>query len=112
MSSTTDRSSAADTLTSLLMKRRSCRAYLPEQLPQATIVRALEIAQRTASWCNVQPCNLTITSGPATERFRAALTAHVDTPGWPSYQPDGDFAFPERYEGVYKARQRETAWVY
>ena len=41
---------AADTLTDLLTKRRSCRAYLPEQVPHATIVRALGIAQRTASW--------------------------------------------------------------
>ena len=113
MSSSADRTSAADTLTALLMSRRSCRAYLPEQLPHATIVRALEIAQRTASWCNVQPWTITITSGAATERFRAALTAHVEGHGWPAaYAPDGDFPFPDRYEGIYNVRRKETAWVY
>ena len=103
---------AADTLTSLLMKRRSCRAYLAEQVPHATIVRALEIAQRTASWCNVQPWNVTITSGAATERFREALSDHVAQAGWPNYAPDGDFDFPGRYEGVYNQRRKETAWTY
>lgn len=113
MSSPTDRANAADTLATLLMKRRSCRAYLPDQIPNATIVRALEIAQRTASWCNVQPWNVTVTSGAATERFRQALTAHVEGHGWPAaYAPDGDFPFPDRYEGIYNVRRKETAWVY
>jgi nitroreductase len=108
-----DREHAADTLTTLLMNRHSCRAYRPQQVPQATIVRALEIAQRTASWCNVQPWNITVTSGDATERFRQALSAHVESHGWPAaYAPDGDFPFPERYEGVYDVRRKETAWIY
>ncbi len=112
MSSSIDRS-AADSLVSLLAARRSCRAYLPEQVPQETLVRALEIAQRTASWCNVQPWNLTITSGEATERFRTALSEHVAGNGWPAaYAPDGDFPFPERYEGIYNQRRKETAWTY
>lgn len=102
----------ADTLASLMANRRSCRAYLPEQVPQATIVRALEIAQRTASWCNVQPWNVTITSGTATERFREALSGHVEQAGWPNYAPDGDLDFPDRYEGIYNQRRKETAWTY
>jgi len=40
------------------------------------------------------------------------LVVHVEAEGWPNYVPDGDFAFPERYEGIYKQRQRETAWTY
>jgi nitroreductase len=112
MSSTPDLSGAADTLADLLNRRRSCRAYLPEQVPQATIERALEIAQRTASWCNVQPWTVTITSGEATERFREALSGHVAQAGWPNYAPDGDFEFGGRYEGIYNQRRKETAWVY
>jgi nitroreductase len=112
MSSPDDRASAADTLTTLLMNRHSCRAYRPDPVPHATIVRALEIAQRTASWCNVQPWNVTITSGAATERFRQALVRHVEEAGWPDYTPDGDFPFPQRYEGIYNVRRKETAWVY
>lgn len=112
MPSSDDRASAADTLTTLLINRHSCRAYRPDPVPQAAIVRVLEIAQRTASWCNVQPWNVTVTSGEATERFRQALTDHVEQAGWPNYQPDGDFPFPERYEGIYDVRRKETAWVY
>jgi nitroreductase len=103
---------AADTLADLLTKRRSCRAYMPEQVPHATIVRALETAQRTASWCNVQPWTVTVTSGEATERFRQALSEHVAQAGWPRYRPDGDFEFPGRYEGIYDVRRKETAWAY
>ena len=72
-------------------------------MPHATIVRALEIAQRTASWCNVQPWTITITSGEATDRFRDALSGHVGQAGWPNLQPDGDFDFPGLFRALSQA---------
>ena len=95
-----------DILESLLAARYSCRAYRPEQVPRATIERLLNAAQRTASWCNSQPWQLTITSGEATRKFRDALYP-VAASGAPN---SGDFPFPREYRGVYLERRRESGF--
>jgi nitroreductase len=84
-----------------LTTRYSARKFLPRQVESPRMEKILELAQRTASWCNVQPWQLVITRGQATDRFREAITAHVAS-GAPQ-QPD--FPFPERYEGEYRARR-------
>lgn len=85
----------------LLRARHSCRAFLPTPVPRDTIRRILAMAQRTASWCNAQPWQVTITSGGATERFRAALLAHAAKSA-----PAPDMPFPRDYLGVYRERRR------
>jgi len=93
----------AELLLQLATERYSCRAFLPEPLPRATIERFLAIAQRSASWCNSQPWQLSVGSAAATERARTALLAHVAHAGEP--QPDLDW--PREYRGVYLQRRRE-----
>lgn len=94
------------TFADLLTTRHSCRAFLPESVPRPTIERILELAQRTPSWCNAQPWQLTITSGAATEAFRNEMLrqAAQRTP------PAPDFPFPREYVGVYLERRRECGW--
>jgi nitroreductase len=89
----------------LLARRYSCRAFLSRPVERATIERILEIAQRTPSWCNAQPWRAHITSGAATERFRAALLAHA-----PAHKPEPDYPFPREYRGVYLERRRECGF--
>lgn len=89
------------TLQGLLDQRYSCRGFLPQEVPRATIERILQLAQRTASWCNAQPWQVVITRGAATERLRAALLAAQGEP------PQSDFPWPREYHGVYQARRRE-----
>ena len=89
----------------LLRERYSCRAFLPEPVPTATIERMLEIAQRTPSWCNSQPWQVVITRGAGTDRFRDALHAHAA-----GRKPEPDFAFPREYRGVYLERRRECGF--
>jgi nitroreductase len=89
----------------LLAKRYSCRAFLPQPVERATIERILEVAQRTPSWCNAQPWQAHITSGAATERFRAALLAHVV-----SNKVAPEYDFPREYRGVYLDRRRECGF--
>ena len=89
----------------LLKRRYSCRGYLPRPVERATIERLLEVAQRTPSWCNSQPWQVHITSGAATERFRAALLAYAA-----SHQAEPDYAFPREYRGVYLERRRECGF--
>jgi nitroreductase len=93
-------------LEELLSERYSCRAFLPQPVPRATIERVLTAAQRTASWCNSQPWQVVVASGAAKERFRAAIYAEASS-GAPE---DGDFPFPREYLGVYLQRRRETGF--
>src|SRR5881398_621180 len=92
-------------LEQLLASRFSCRGFLPEPVPQATIDRIVALAQRTASWCNAQPWQVAITRGAATERFRdAMMIAAQSAPSSP------DFAWPREYRGVYQQRRRECGF--
>lgn len=93
----------ADALSSLLTERSSCRAFLTDQVPDAVLTRLFEMAQRTPSWCNVQPWQVTVTTGAATNRFAAALTHDVPNGSRPDYE------FPV-YDGVYADRRRVVGY--
>jgi nitroreductase len=97
------------TLASLLASRFSCRAYLPQPVPRATIERILAIAQLTASWCNSQAWQVIVTEGEGTERFRQALHEFASSPEGAAATPD--FPSPARYTGVYLERRRDTGWA-
>lgn len=94
------------TLEALLSRRFSCRAFLSDQVPHATIVRILELAQRTATWCNTQPWKVWVTAGASTERFRDALYRHAQG-GAPSAP---DIAWPSEYRGIYLERRRDAGF--
>jgi nitroreductase len=105
----------AEVLEHLLAGRWSCRAFEPSAVPRPVIERLLRLAQRAASWCNTQPWQVIVTTGDGTERFRAALRAHAEQAR--SFSADGlgagsepDFPMPERYEGIYRERRRESGW--
>lgn len=93
-------------LRELLDARHSCRAYLPEQVAEATIRQMFDIAQRTASWCNAQPWRVVVTAGPATDEFRHVY-AKAAAQG---AQASPDFDFPAEYRGVHLERRRECGW--
>jgi nitroreductase len=94
--------SRTEVLEQLLIERHSCRGFRPDAVPRETIVRILEVAQRTASWCNSQPWQVHVLSAAATERARGELVAYAR-----SHAPQPDFDFPAAYEGVYLQRRRE-----
>jgi len=88
-------------LAELVQERYSCRGYRPDAVPRATIDAILQLAQRTASWCNSQSWQVCVASQVATERLRNALMQYAR-----DHEPDPDFAWPQ-YEGVYLKRRRE-----
>jgi nitroreductase len=96
----------AEILGRLTKQRWSCRGFLPDDVPRATIEQILEIARATPSWCNTQPWHVHITEGAETDRFRVALAAHVGA----HISEEPDFAFPEAYEGHYLDRRRASGW--
>ena len=95
-----------EVLNGLMSERFTCRAYRSEQVPEATIQGILQLARNTASWCNVQPWQVVITSGEATDLFRGALMDEARA------HPEGepDIPFPPGYHGIYKARRQETGY--
>jgi nitroreductase len=100
--------SRSDVFKELLVERYSCRAFLPQSVPGETIVQILSMAQRTASWCNSQPWQVTITSGAATDRFRKAFHSHViEKKG---ERGATDLKFPRDYTGIYLDRKRECGF--
>jgi nitroreductase len=89
-------------LRQLLDARYSCRAFEPEPLDRAVIESILAAAQRTPSWCNTQPWQVTVVSGSALAQLSAALYAKAAA-GDP---PTPDFPFPDAYLGVYRDRRK------
>ena len=90
----------------LLENRHSCRAFLPEPVDRDVLRRVLETAQRTASWCNSQAWQVSIASGAATDRLRAALAQAIRS-GEPG---QSDWVFPAEYRGIYLERRRECGF--
>lgn len=99
-------SAPATVLNELLVQRHSCRAFLANPVPRDVQERLLQMAQRTASWCNSQPWQVHITEGAATERLRVALRT-APQPG----ESGADFPWPREYRGVYLERRRECGFA-
>jgi nitroreductase len=94
-----------ETVERLLAARYSCRAFRPEPVPREIIARILDAAQKTASWCNSQPWQVTVFSGAATGRFADVLGEAAGGGGHAS-----DFPFPREYRGKYQERRRESGF--
>lgn len=91
----------ADVLEALLTERSSCRAFLPDPVPDDVLDRLLRMAQTSASWCNTQPWHTVVVRGDRLEQLRVKLHEYAL-----SHKEGPDFDFPERYEGVYRDRRR------
>jgi nitroreductase len=90
----------------LLDERFSCRGFLPEPVPERTIRRMFTMAQKAASWCNTQPWQVVVTSGPATERFADHLTRYAA-----AHPPRSDLDMPVKYVGVYDDRRKSSGFA-
>ncbi len=85
--------------------RRSVRGFLNKEVPQATLDRIFEIAQKSPSNCNVQPWKVYVASGALKDRLRKEMverTAGGVTPN-PDYEYRGDF------QNEYRKRQVDCA---
>jgi len=94
-----------DSLLDVLTARYSCRAFHPDPLPDDLIARIVKAAGRAPSWCNAQPWQITVTRGPETERFRAALLDRARQGG-----PEPDLPWPEAYPGAHGDRRRSCGF--
>lgn len=88
----------------LLLNRRSCRAFLPEALPESELAAILAPALRAPSNCNTQPWFLHVVSGAAIERLRRRLPED-----FAAGRVSLDFPYEGKYDGVFKERQYASA---
>jgi nitroreductase len=98
--------SVAYELDSLLARRHSCRAFLPQPIPRDVVERVLATAGRSASWCNAQPWHAHIVSGQPLEALRTDLLerAKSEAPAIP------ELDWPLEYTGIYRERRRACGW--
>lgn len=94
-------SAGADALERAMLERQSTRGFRPEPIDRARLERIFAIAQRSPSWCNIQPWRVVVTSPPATDRLRAGLLAAAR-----GGMPSPDVAFPMDYPEPYLAHRR------
>jgi nitroreductase len=85
-----------------LSTRFSCRQFLQKPVPRETIESILATAQMTPSWCNTQPWQIIMLSGDEVGRLGDKLHLHAAS----GAKAAPDFAFPARYEGVYRDRRK------
>lgn len=92
--------------TALAHDRFSCRAFLPDPVPQAAIDQMLALAQRAPSDCNTQGWFTYVISGAPLEALRAEMLAHAESGG----AVDCDIAPVEKYQGAMLDRRRACGW--
>jgi nitroreductase len=96
---------ACMSLTNLLEKRYSVRAYLDTPVEEALLEAIFEQAQSAPSNCNVQPWQTYVVSGQKKDLLKDELIKTVMT-GTP---PNPDFNWLPKYEGIHRDRQFGSA---
>jgi nitroreductase len=89
----------------VLQKRYSVRAFKDSPVPQATMEEIFALARRAPSNCNVQPCQAYVVSGARKDQLQRELVNAVLS-GSP---PNPDFEWNVRYQGIHRERQFGSA---
>jgi nitroreductase len=93
------------TVSDALKKRVSIRAFLDKPVPEETLRTIFAQAQLAPSNCNVQPWQVYVVSKARKDALKDALVAAVMT----GKEPNPDFDWKVRYEGVHRDRQFGSA---
>jgi nitroreductase len=92
-------------LTTILKKRYSARAYLSTPLEQGLLDTIFKQAQSAPSNCNVQPWQTCVVSGQKKDLLKDDLLKAVMS----GKAPNPDFNWLPKYEGVHRDRQFGSA---
>jgi nitroreductase len=90
-------------VTEAVDSRMSCRAFLPKDVPAATLRTILETAKRAPSGGNLQPWHVYVLAGAPLDAFRAAIREKLAT------QPRGEGSeydvYPKNLSDPYLSRR-------
>ncbi|OYT88235.1 MAG: nitrobenzoate reductase [Burkholderiales bacterium PBB6] len=93
-----------------ITSRRSIRAYLPTQVPRATIERILQVAARAPSGTNTQPWQVHVLTGAALQRLTDKVSAAFDDPASRAAHTEEYAYYPEKWVSPYIDRRRQVGW--
>ncbi|PCJ35576.1 MAG: oxidoreductase [Cellvibrionales bacterium] len=93
------------TFDEVIEQRKSVRGFLPKPIPKEELHRIFALAQQAPSNCNIQPWHVVVASGESCKALRDKLVAAVEQ----QIPPNPDYSRPERFEGVFRQRQVDTA---
>ena len=79
-------------------KRKTCRGFKPDPVPQDVLREIMTLALRAPSWANTQPWEFAIVTGNKLEEIKQGYAARIDEEGHP------DLAFPRTFPEEYLAR--------
>lgn len=85
-----------------LTARRSVRAFLPDPIPHATVERIFGEAQKSPSWCNIQPWRAWVASGAKRDELITELVKAAETS-----MPTPHVPFPTDYPEPYGQHRRQ-----
>ena len=95
--------SLSEAFDSMVISRRSIRAFLPEPVDTDTLQKIFSVANYAPSNCNTQPWASHVVSGAKRDVMRDAL---IETIGEGKHVLD--FPYEGKYSGVYRQRQLEV----
>ena len=93
-----------------LTSRRSVRAFLPTEIPRATIEHLLAVAARSASGTNIQPWQVQVLTGEPKLRLSNAILQAFNDP-LASAEHSSEFPiYPSEWISPFIDRRRKVGW--
>ena len=93
------------TFDQVIEQRKSVRGFLANPIPEEELHKIFALAQQAPSNCNIQPWHVVVASGESCKALRAKLVSAVEQ----QVTPNPDYSRTERFEGVFRQRQVDTA---
>jgi nitroreductase len=93
-----------------ITSRKSIRAFLPKDVPRATIEQILAVASRAPSGTNTQPWRVHVLTGAARQRLVDAITTAYDDPAQRAQHTEEYAYYPTRWVEPYLGRRRKIGW--
>ncbi len=94
----------AEAFNAVLRARRSVRGFLPQAVPQEVLEQIVALAACAPSNCNTQPWKVYVVSGEVRAQLGRDMSSAMS-----SGKMSPDVPYDGRYEGVYQARQHDSA---
>ena len=93
-----------------LTSRRSVRAFLPTEVPRATIEHLLTVAARSASGTNIQPWQVQVVTGATKARLSSAILAAFNDPAQAAGHSSEFPIYPSEWVSPFIDRRRKVGW--
>jgi nitroreductase len=93
-----------------IVTRQSIRAFLPREVPRATVEEILRVAARAPSGTNIQPWKVHVLAGEAKAELSRRVLAAFDDPEERRHHTREYAYYPEKWASPYIDRRRKIGW--